>query len=64
MQTAWLKKVDEVLRENFKHDELITFGTHLNVEFTGWEGLSDNEILQKLDKVDKSDAVRTIYRHN
>ena len=40
-----------MLKETLKTDKLINFGNHFNIRFVNWEGLSDVDIAQKLDKV-------------
>lgn len=50
-EIVWIKRVDKLLRDTFKGGKLKNFGTHFNVNFTGYEGLTEDEIRSKLKEV-------------
>lgn len=50
-QAKWVVKIDQMLRETLKKDKLINFGTHFNIHFTNFEGLTEGELFEKLSKV-------------
>lgn len=45
--------MDDIFRESFARDALISYGTHVNIEFSGWEGLSEDQLISKLSTVNK-----------
>ena len=53
-QLVWLKKIDNLIIENFKDSKhMQSFGTHLNVRLIGWENFTQIEIDNKIQAVDK-----------
>lgn len=49
--TKWVVKVDQMLRDTLRKEKLISFGTHFNIHFSNWEGLSETELFESLSKV-------------
>ena len=57
-ELLWVKRVDRLLQETFKGGKLKNFGTHFNVGFSGWEGLTQEQINKKLQEVAPADAAQ------
>ncbi len=48
-QLLWLKKIDNIIIENFKDSkQLQSFGTHLNIRLIGWENYTQKDIDNKI----------------
>lgn len=48
---AWINKVSKILSQTFKEENLMNFGTHYNLTFHGWEGMSEDQLLQRMAEV-------------